>query len=543
MMMRFKEKENIDPSMCSTPIVCKKTKQTKMERSFSRTPLAPMDINIKVRRSKPAEVEVLKTYIEDLHTSYNAQLKEQKEVLEESFKSKDSNHDTQLELDGLSEQTQIQILRKKLMKSNIDRDKHESSARNLKNALEMVREDREKVQAENEELKRELTVSRESHVCSGDSCVSKDSLLSERQNYEILSNSHKELEMQVCHLSSALERKNSKITEITEERRQIEDRLDDANKRCSMYENKIAGLEEDLSKLSSSSTDLQKLKRDFDELKLNKSKIRNEVEFLLDERETREITLEEIYKNLTETRKELAALRESDEELQEKYSSLLVKSETLAKQYSTSNELVKDTEEMCDFLRKKLIPLLPSLCHKHNVNYNEYQIQPSCPPLIGNVLYIIHAVEILEDLAGSVSINKETRKQISSLKDDKAMLESTISDLRSSLSDQNERVKTRDRQAKVLSETIVQYGQQIESSEYCLQELTKQLTESRKLNQKLSEDCERNHLQLERQKEDLNECREQLQLYDEVLHTVKTKMLSLGSSLPSTLKIVLKQLV
>ena len=48
-------------------------------------------------------------------------------------------------------------------------------------------------------------------------------------------------------------------------------------------------------------------------------------------------------------------------------------------------------------------------------------------------------MEILEDLAGSVSINKETRKQIATLKDDKAMLESTISELRSTLADQNER--------------------------------------------------------------------------------------------------------
>ena len=60
------------------------------------------------------------------------------------------------------------------------------------------------------------------------------------------------------------------------------------------------------------------------------------------------------------------------------------------------------------------------------------------------------------------------------------------------------RVKTRDRQAKVLSETIVQYGQQIESSEYCLQELTNQLKESRNLNEKLSVDRERNQLQVGR---------------------------------------------
>ena len=301
-------------------------------------------------------------------------------MLEESFRS---NQDTQSELHGLSETTQVQILRKKLMKSNIDRDKHESSARNLKKSLDQLTIEREKFHAENEELRNELAVSRESKVCTGESCSSREHLLSEKQNYEILSNSHKELEMQVCHLSSALDRKNNKITELSEQRVQLEDRLDDANKRCSMYETKISRLEDDLSKFSSSSTDLEKLQKDYEQLKHNKSKIRTEMEFLLDERDTREVTLEEIYKSLTETRKELAALRESDEDLQERYSSLLEKSESIAKQYTTCNELVQDTTEMCDFLRKKLIPVLPSLCNKHNVNYSEYQIQPSCPPLIG----------------------------------------------------------------------------------------------------------------------------------------------------------------
>ena len=318
--------------------------------------------------------------------------KEQKEVLEESFRSKGSNKDTQSELDGLSEKTQVQILRKKLMRSNIDRDKHASSALNLKKALNLLTAEREKFHTANEELRKELSVSRESKVCTGDTCTSREYLLSEKQNYEILSNSHKELEMQVCHLSTALERKNNKITEQSEQRSQLEDRLDDANKRCSMYETQISRLEEDFSKLSSSSTDLVTLKKDFEDLKLNKSKIRREMEFLLDERDTREVTLEEIYKSLTETRKELAGLRESDEELQENYAALLEKSETLAKQYTTCNELVQDTSEMCDYLRKKLIPVLPSLCNKHNVNYTEYQIQPSCPPLVGENIHTYHFV-------------------------------------------------------------------------------------------------------------------------------------------------------
>ena len=54
-------------------------------------------------------------------------------------------------------------------------------------------------------------------------------------------------------------------------------------------------------------------------------------------------------------------------------------------------------------------------------------------------MFIIHAVEILEDLAGSVSINRETRKQISSLREDKEMLEQTVTELKTSLADQNDR--------------------------------------------------------------------------------------------------------
>ena len=316
--------------------------------------------------------------------------KEQKDELEESFRSKaSSDQENQIELNGLSEKTQVQILRKKLMRSNIDRDKHECSARNLKKALDLLTVERETFQVENEELKKELTVARESQVCTGENCTSREHLLSEKQNYDILSNSHKELEMQICHLSTALDRKNTKMTEQTEQRIQLEDRLDDANKRCSMYETKISRLEEELSKLSSSTTDLETLKKDFEELRHNKSKIRTEMEFLMDERDSREVTLDEIYKQLTETRKEFAALREADEELQEKYSSLLEKSETIAKQYNTCNELIQDTSEMCDFLRKKLVPLLPSLCNKHNVDYTEYQIQPSCPPLIGETTHAL----------------------------------------------------------------------------------------------------------------------------------------------------------
>ena len=70
------------------------------------------------------------------------------------------------------------------------------------------------------------------------------------------------------------------------------------------------------------------------------------------------------------------------------------------------------------------------------MTYSEFT---DCLTFSGNVLYIITAVEILEDLAGSVSINRETRKQISSLRDDKAMLERTITELKASLADQNER--------------------------------------------------------------------------------------------------------
>ena len=54
-------------------------------------------------------------------------------------------------------------------------------------------------------------------------------------------------------------------------------------------------------------------------------------------------------------------------------------------------------------------------------------------------MFVIHAVQILEDLAGSVSINKETRKQLLAIKEDKAALERTVTELRSSLTGQTKR--------------------------------------------------------------------------------------------------------
>lgn len=317
--------------------------------------------------------------------------KEQKEVLEESFRSRAPSQQSQtlsqdLDIEGFSENTQKQILRKKLMRSNMDRDRNESTANNLKRALETMRAEREEFLATNEELNRQLTLARNLKMCTGDNCTSRDTLLAERQSYDILTNSHKELEMQICRYSTSVDTKNKKIADLSHDKDQLEEKLDDANKRCSMYEDKISRLEDELTKLSSSSSSLQSLKRDYEELKLNKSKMRTEMEYLLDERDTREITLDEIYKQLTDTRKELAALRESDEDLQERYTALVENSEQVAKQHNTAREMIQDTLEMCDFLRKKLTPAMPNLCNKHNVTYNEYQVQTSCPPLIGRFI-------------------------------------------------------------------------------------------------------------------------------------------------------------
>ena len=167
-------------------------------------------------------------------------------------------------------------------------------------------------------MKKELGLLRESKVCSGEACISRDSLLSEKQNYQILSNSHAELEMQICHLSTNVDRQNNKMVQIVEDKKELEENLKDAHKRCFMYKTQLSKLEEELEMNKKSSSDVDVLRRDFEEAKINKSKIRMEMEFLLDERDTREVTLEEIYKQLTESRKELAALKLSDEELQVK---------------------------------------------------------------------------------------------------------------------------------------------------------------------------------------------------------------------------------
>lgn len=397
--------------------------------------------------------------------------KDQKTELEESInKSRSlntSDEQTQCDLSigTMSEKTQIAILQKRLMKSNLARDKYENNVTALKKALKVMSEEREKFYTENQEIRREIVVLSESRICTGENCTSREYLMSEKQNYQILSNSHNELELQLCHLSTGMDKKNERISELFNENKDLQERQDDSNKRCTMYQTEISKLEKQLNKFETETQQYSNLRRDYDQLRHNKSKIRNDMEFLLDERDTRDSALEEIYKQLTETRKELAALQDSNEELQQNYEVLSAKSETTLREHLKYKELVTDTSEMCDFLKKKLLPVLPALCDKHNVTYNEYQIQPSCPSLIGSfkfsnstiltitslvavlnskilsgdVLFIMNGVDLLEDLAGSVSINKETRKHVVSLKEDKKVLEKTILDLKSSLTDQTER--------------------------------------------------------------------------------------------------------
>ena len=97
--------------------------------------------------------------------------------------------------------------------------------------------------------------------------------------------------LQVCHLSTDIERKNLKFSELFDDKKLLEEMVEDTDKRCSMYQNKIIKLESQLNSLQNNatftSTEFDSLRRDFHELKLNKSKLRNEMEFLLDERDTR----------------------------------------------------------------------------------------------------------------------------------------------------------------------------------------------------------------------------------------------------------------
>ena len=49
--------------------------------------------------------------------------------------------------------------------------------------------------------------------------------------------------------------------------------------------------------------------------------------------------------------------------------------------------------------------------------------------------------------------------------------------------------------------------------------------------------------QLIKKTEEVESFREQVQMYDEVLHSVKSKMLAAGNALPSSLRVVLKELL
>ena len=237
--------------------------------------------------------------------------------MHESFqKDVKISENKECELKGLSERTQIAILQKKLIRSNTDRDKNAAAARKYKHQLDTQSVEYEKYRNEVDRMEQEFAVLRESKICIGETCISRDSLITERQNYEILSNSHKEMEMQICHLSSNLDRQTSKVSQLSEEKRELEDNLSDTNKRCSMFKNQISKLEGKLESLKKTSSESDILRHNFEQVKMNKSKIRMEMEFLMDERDTREVTLEEMYKQLTESRKELQAFKVVDEELQ-----------------------------------------------------------------------------------------------------------------------------------------------------------------------------------------------------------------------------------
>ena len=113
------------------------------------------------------------------------------------------------------------VLQNKLMKSNVARDKHENSLKSCQEKLGAVSSEGVRLRGENEKLREEIERLRESKTCDGEECVSRQNLLSERRNYMILTNSHKELEMQICHLSSQLEIRDGKVADMFTQNKQV----------------------------------------------------------------------------------------------------------------------------------------------------------------------------------------------------------------------------------------------------------------------------------------------------------------------------------
>ena len=222
----------------------------------------------------------------------------------------------------LSSETKINILQKRLMKSNIDRDKNAELCSGLTEEVNKFREDNISLREENRRLNSLINTIQNRSECNDVNCLSKEQLKMSQQNYAILENSHKELELQICFLSTEKEKRDIRVSEMFNDHKKTEEKLRVAEKRCLDYENTLSKLELELNTYKNSKKTCDVLNSEIAAVRTERSKLRNELEFLLDERDTREVTLEELYKQLTETRKSLAVLEENHEELTQQYQGL-----------------------------------------------------------------------------------------------------------------------------------------------------------------------------------------------------------------------------
>lgn len=583
------DKENAFPAMCSTPLVGKRVKS---RQSFCRTPLTPVNSNFLIKRGNPAEVEALKEYIKELRTSFKEQFQEQKEkyeaqlsapieVIELASGESDSPctprtpcvtcTSIKLEVPECSKEVQCDLsdhncsisdsqlaaLQRQLMKSNLERDEVKGSVVRQQGVIVQISQDKDRLFQENAQLTIELDSLRAEAESSSKASLDTDhqsQMMTLQQNYQILSNSHQELEMQMCHISTELDAKNARVSTLFAECKATEEKLRVSEQRCVNYEEKVVMLEnkcsgrekqfgDQVSEAKKLGREIEELRQEFYSTKLEKSRIRGEMEFLLDERETRDATQEELYKLLTESRKELARVELSEEALQARCDELSEVCEEAVKSNNINKELVSDAMDLSKFLCSAMRSDLPPLCAANSVEYDEVHITENCPAIMGDLIFLDHAFKLLKDVAGGVTINKNARSTIYQLKEDKAKLEETCQQLKYFTAEQKERLTrtrqylTKAREEKAALEEAVKTDATLveEYSERCRAEHERAL--------QLHDKSERFSLKVARQEEQLSRANEQLELYDTILNTVKRKMLALGSSLPSSLRVVLNELV
>jgi len=585
------DKENAFPTMCSTPLVGKRAKS---RHSFCRTPLTPVNSNFLIKRGNPAEVEVLKEYIKELRTSFKEQFQEQKEKYEAQLSAPievieltpgetnspctprtpcvtctsikieavpDCSKEVQCDLPDLNcsiSDSELAGLQRQLMKSNLERDAVKSSVERQQEVIVQISQDKDRLFQENaqltielNELKTELESSSKASLQEPDH---QTQLMTLQQNYQILSNSHQELEMQMCHISTELDKRNARVSALFAECKAAEEKLRVSEQRCSDYDEKVVVLENKCSTHEKQCSDqqgeakklgleIEELRQEFYSTKLEKSRIRGEMDFLLDERETRDATQEELYKLLTESRKELARVQMSEEALQSKCDELGVACEEAVRSNDINKELVSDATDLSKFLCSAMRTDLPPLCAANSVEYDEVHITDNCPAVMGDLIFLDHAFKLLKDVAGGVTINKNARSTIYQLKEEKTKLEESCQQLKYFTSEQKERL-TRTRQCLTRTrEEKAALEEAVTSDAALLEQYSAKCSAEHDRAVQLTDKLERYSLKVSKQEEQLSRAKEQLELYDTILNTVKRKMLALGSSLPSSLRMVLNELV